>query len=191
MPIIVIENPCDTNSVYRESKLCGLLQRTLLRYPKNHPSRVLFYRMSSNEKDALGYPKLLPRSPVPSDIEVSQDIVKLGLLPMQTLAENLGLEEDEYLPWGLHKSKVKLSVRDRLKDKPDGTSVSFWVYKSSHMYIFLPCFSALCQWVTSASQFPFAISGILGNYIVVTGINPTPLGEGKSTTTIGSCFSPK
>ena len=24
-----------------------------------------------------------------------------------------------------------------------------------------------------------------GNYIVVTGINPTPLGEGKSTTTIG------
>lgn len=26
-----------------------------------------------------------------------------------------------------------------------------------------------------------------GNYIVVTGINPTPLGEGKSTTTIGVC----
>ena len=24
-----------------------------------------------------------------------------------------------------------------------------------------------------------------GNYVVVTGINPTPLGEGKSTTTIG------
>jgi len=26
-----------------------------------------------------------------------------------------------------------------------------------------------------------------GNYVVVTGINPTPLGEGKSTTTIGLC----
>ncbi|TDH65916.1 hypothetical protein CCR75_006703 [Bremia lactucae] len=26
-----------------------------------------------------------------------------------------------------------------------------------------------------------------GNYIVVTGITPTPLGEGKSTTTIGLC----
>lgn len=25
----------------------------------------------------------------------------------------------------------------------------------------------------------------LGNYVVVTGINPTPLGEGKSTTTVG------
>lgn len=24
-----------------------------------------------------------------------------------------------------------------------------------------------------------------GNYVVVTGINPTPLGEGKSTTSIG------
>ena len=26
-----------------------------------------------------------------------------------------------------------------------------------------------------------------GNYIVMTGINPTPLGEGKSTTTVGVC----
>ena len=26
-----------------------------------------------------------------------------------------------------------------------------------------------------------------GNYVVVTGINPTPLGEGKSTTTLGVC----
>jgi hypothetical protein len=26
-----------------------------------------------------------------------------------------------------------------------------------------------------------------GNYIVCTGINPTPLGEGKSTTTVGVC----
>jgi formyltetrahydrofolate synthetase len=28
-----------------------------------------------------------------------------------------------------------------------------------------------------------------GNYVVVTGITPTPLGEGKSTTTIGLCQS--
>lgn len=26
-----------------------------------------------------------------------------------------------------------------------------------------------------------------GNYVVVTGINPTPFGEGKTTTTIGLC----
>lgn len=29
------------------------------------------------------------------------------------------------------------------------------------------------------------INGGRGKYVVVTGINPTPLGEGKSTTTIG------
>lgn len=26
-----------------------------------------------------------------------------------------------------------------------------------------------------------------GHYVVVTGINPTPLGEGKSTTSVGLC----
>ena len=27
----------------------------------------------------------------------------------------------------------------------------------------------------------------IGNYVIVAGINPTPLGEGKSTSTIGLC----
>ena len=98
---------------------------------------------STVELDALGFPKLVTRVPVPSDIEISQDIVKQGLLPMEDLAKNLGLEDDEYLPWGEHKAKLRLSIRERLKDQPDG------------------------------------------KYIVCTGINPTPLGEGKSTTTIG------
>lgn len=41
--------------------------------------------MSSEEgKNALGYPKLACRTPVPSDIEVSQQIVKeVGLLPLR------------------------------------------------------------------------------------------------------------
>lgn len=99
--------------------------------------------MTSSETDALGYPKLVPTQPVPSDIDISKEIVDRGLLPLADLAKQLGLEEEEYLPWGEHKAKLKLSIRDRLGDKPDG------------------------------------------NYIVCTGINPTPLGEGKSTTTIG------
>jgi formate--tetrahydrofolate ligase len=38
--------------------------------------------------NALGYPKLVPKTPVPSDIEVSQDIVKnVGLLSMGDLAK--------------------------------------------------------------------------------------------------------
>mmetsp|Transcript_12695 Transcript_12695/g.18697 ORF Transcript_12695/g.18697 Transcript_12695/m.18697 type:complete len:657 (-) Transcript_12695:98-2068(-) len=96
------------------------------------------------ETNALGQPKLRPKVPVPSDIQVSHDIVKeVGLLPMADLAKQIGLEDDEMIPWGIAKAKIPLSVRDRRKDQPDG------------------------------------------NYVVVTGINPTPLGEGKSTTTIG------
>jgi hypothetical protein len=38
--------------------------------------------------NALGYPKLVPRTPVPSDIEISQDLVKnVGILPMHELAK--------------------------------------------------------------------------------------------------------
>jgi len=38
--------------------------------------------------DCWGQPKLVPKSPVPSDIEVSQDVVKgVGLLSIEELAE--------------------------------------------------------------------------------------------------------
>jgi len=100
---------------------------------------------SENEKmNALGYPKLSCRIPVPSDIEVSQQIVKeVGLLPITEVGRQVGLTDEEVIPWGIAKAKIVLSARGNRKDVPDG------------------------------------------NYVVVTGINPTPLGEGKSTTTIG------
>ena len=97
-----------------------------------------------SETNALGYPKLAPSDPVPSDIEVSQQIVKeVGLLPVLDVAKQVGLAEDEVIPWGIAKAKISLKARDDRKSQPDG------------------------------------------NYVVVTGINPTPLGEGKSTTTVG------
>lgn len=100
--------------------------------------------MSDANTNALGYPLLQCKNPVPSDIQVSQDIVKeVGLLSIADLAKQIGLAEDEYIPWGTAKAKIALTARDRRQDGPDG------------------------------------------NYVVVTGINPTPLGEGKSTTTIG------
>lgn len=38
--------------------------------------------------NALGYPRLQPKTPVPSDIEVSQQIVReVGLLPLADLAK--------------------------------------------------------------------------------------------------------
>ena len=43
---------------------------------------------NSTETTALGYPKLVPKTPVPSDIQVSQDIVKeVGLLSIDELAK--------------------------------------------------------------------------------------------------------
>lgn len=100
--------------------------------------------MSTDEVNALGYPKLPVKTPVPSDIEVSQQIVKeVGLLPIADVGKQVGLEADEVIQWGIAKAKVSLMARERRKGNPNG------------------------------------------NYVVVTGINPTPLGEGKSTTTIG------
>ncbi len=60
------------------------------------------------------------------------------------IAEGLGLQKEELLPYGHYYGKVDYSkVTERLKNKPNG------------------------------------------KYIDVTAITPTPLGEGKSTTTIG------
>mmetsp|Transcript_5398 Transcript_5398/g.7953 ORF Transcript_5398/g.7953 Transcript_5398/m.7953 type:complete len:664 (+) Transcript_5398:289-2280(+) len=96
------------------------------------------------EKDAWGHPKLVPKCPVPSDIDISHDIVRnVGILPIEELAEQYGLLKGEYFPWGNGKAKITLNILKRLETQPNG------------------------------------------HYIVCTGINPTPLGEGKSTTTIG------
>ena len=81
-------------------------------------------------------------TPVPSDIEIAQSVEPL---PVQEIAAELGLEDEELIPYGYHKAKISLSVRDRLKNVPNG------------------------------------------KYIDVTAITPTPLGEGKTTTTVGLC----
>jgi len=79
-------------------------------------------------------------NPVPSDIEIAQAAVPL---PVSQIADEVGLLPEELVPYGRDKAKVRLSVRDRLADKPNG------------------------------------------KYVLVTAITPTPLGEGKTTTTVG------
>jgi len=79
-------------------------------------------------------------TPVPSDIEIAQAATPL---PIGQIAAEAGILPDELELYGKSKAKVHLSVRDRLKDAPNG------------------------------------------KYIVVTAITPTPLGEGKTTTTVG------
>jgi formyltetrahydrofolate synthetase len=77
---------------------------------------------------------------VPSDIEIAQAAVPI---PIDKIASEAGILPDELELYGKTKAKVHLSIRDRLKDVPNG------------------------------------------KYIVVTAITPTPLGEGKTTTTVG------
>ncbi|KAK5579644.1 hypothetical protein RB653_009329 [Dictyostelium firmibasis] len=88
------------------------------------------------------YPKLNLIKPVPSDIDIASAAQPL---PIKSIANSVGLLEEEIDFYGKYKAKVSLEVVERLKDVENG------------------------------------------NYVVVTGINPTPLGEGKSTTTIGLC----
>lgn len=75
-----------------------------------------------------------------SDIEIAQ---KAQMKPIQEIAEQLGIFEDELELYGKYKAKVSLQLLNRLKDKEDG------------------------------------------KLILVTAINPTPAGEGKSTVTVG------
>jgi hypothetical protein len=77
---------------------------------------------------------------VPSDIKIAQAATPL---PIDQIAKEAGILPDELELYGKTKAKVHLSIRDRLKDVPNG------------------------------------------KYIVVTAITPTPLGEGKTTTTVG------
>jgi formate--tetrahydrofolate ligase len=77
---------------------------------------------------------------VGSDLDVAQ---AAELWPIQKIAEEYGILEDELELYGKYKAKVSLSILERLKDRPNG------------------------------------------KYIDVTAITPTPLGEGKTVTTIG------
>jgi formyltetrahydrofolate synthetase len=53
---------------------------------------------------------------MPSSLEIAQEA---RLRPIADVAEELGLEEDEFDPYGRYKAKVDLSVLDRLRDRPD------------------------------------------------------------------------
>lgn len=84
--------------------------------------------------------KVKPKTPVPNDIEIAQSVEPISI---SKVAAEIGILPEELDLYGTDKAKVHLSIRDRLKDVPNG------------------------------------------KYIDVTAITPTPLGEGKTTTTVG------
>ena len=75
-----------------------------------------------------------------TDLEIAQECV---MDPILSVAEKIGLNEDDLEYYGKYKAKLSLDVLNRNKDKKDG------------------------------------------KLILVTAINPTKAGEGKSTTTVG------
>lgn len=75
-----------------------------------------------------------------TDIEIAQGA---KMLPIEEIAKKLGIERNDLELYGDYKAKIKDSVYDKLKEKPDG------------------------------------------KLVLVTAINPTPAGEGKTTTTVG------
>ena len=75
-----------------------------------------------------------------SDLEIAQ---AAKITKITKIAENLGIDKDELMPYGYDKAKVKLSVLEKNKD---------------HGF---------------------------GKLILVSALNPTPAGEGKTTISIG------
>ncbi|HET9203807.1 MAG TPA: formate--tetrahydrofolate ligase [Acidimicrobiia bacterium] len=81
-----------------------------------------------------------PISPMSSDLEIARTA---KLKPIAQVARDLGLEDEEVIPYGSTKAKIHLDALRRISSNP------------------------------------------MGRYIDVTAITPTPLGEGKTTTSIG------
>ena len=75
-----------------------------------------------------------------TDIEIAQ---QAKMEPIASIAEQIGLKEDDLELYGKYKAKLSSDVWEKVKDKKDG------------------------------------------KLVLVTAINPTPAGEGKTTTTVG------
>lgn len=75
-----------------------------------------------------------------TDIEIAQNT---NMKKIRDIANELGVSEDEFEPYGHYKAKLTQKLFDRVKNNPDG------------------------------------------KLILVTAINPTPAGEGKTTTSVG------
>ncbi len=75
-----------------------------------------------------------------TDIQIAQEA---KMLPINQIAEKLGVNDDELELYGKYKAKITDGFINRMADKPDG------------------------------------------KLILVTAINPTPAGEGKTTTSVG------
>ncbi|MBN2221448.1 MAG: formate--tetrahydrofolate ligase, partial [Vallitaleaceae bacterium] len=75
-----------------------------------------------------------------TDLQIANEAI---MKPILEIAENLGIQENELVPYGRYKGKLSQELWERIKDREDG------------------------------------------KLVLVTAINPTPAGEGKTTITVG------
>lgn len=110
---------------------------------------------------ALATARPLPHTllPVPSDLAIAQ---ATEVQPIAAIAAAIGIDEGDLDLYGRDKAKVHLAVRDRLAAA-----------------------AAAADADAAGGGGTAATAAATGRLVVVSGINPTPLGEGKSCTTVG------
>lgn len=130
-----------------------------------------------------------------SDIVISRSCVPK---PIDRLATEVGLLSDEVELYGKTKAKVQLDIINRLRAQPDGKYVVVTGYALYNKLLFLLCcrcnmenvlLFATVAWYRTLhlSRLSIMLSEMFHTSVNVctSRITPTPLGEGKSTTTIG------
>lgn len=151
--------------------VCGASAR-----PQRLVSSILhFSTMGQNQSTGAPKPLLPVQLPVPEDIVIAQAIQPVHI---SKIASKLGLRSDEYDLYGQHKAKVRAGLNCTDRSRPVG-----WPNRN---------LQPLTPRLAAAPQVKLSVRDRLkdapsGNYVVVAGITPTPLGEGKSTTTVGLC----
>lgn len=116
--------------------------------------------------------KLDVLSPVPTDIDIANSVTPL---PISDIADSLNLSSNHYDLYGKYKAKVPTVLHSR------SVSSSLIPFRS-HLVFFFCC--SIQVLLSVADELEDSTDGY---YVVVAGITPTPLGEGKSTTTVGLC----
>ncbi|MCL2177379.1 MAG: formate--tetrahydrofolate ligase [Firmicutes bacterium] len=114
-----------------------------------------------SKKTTVTKAKVQPLTKVPSDIEIAQ---KTKMDDIEKIAAKAGIPLKHLERYGNHKAKVSLEIFNDLQKNEKGAIKGASGAKASK-----------AQNATSKN----------GKLIMVTAINPTPAGEGKSTTTIG------
>ena len=119
-------------------------------------------------------------SPVPSDIAISQALVPLDI---SAVAADAGILASELDLYGTDKAKVHLSLQKRLEGTANGAPGARRRRASGAA----ARRKGRSRGHSAPPPAPRSSSHSAGSLVVVVGITPTPLGEGKSTTVLGLC----